>query len=85
MPRGCAQGNIHIVALHNHMVGEEPVYYFTLLGKGQRRTGARPQTGWMQGMVTKSGKGALARSYARVERTSGRSRRDGRADEKIAA
>jgi len=33
---------IHVVALHNHMVGEEPAYYFThFWGRGRARTLAR--------------------------------------------
>ena len=33
--RALRKGNIHIVALHNHMIGEEPAYYFThFWGKG---------------------------------------------------
>ncbi|MBI3410634.1 MAG: DUF1259 domain-containing protein [Planctomycetes bacterium] len=27
--RALRKGNIHIVALHNHMIGEEPAFYFT--------------------------------------------------------
>jgi hypothetical protein len=30
---------IHVVALHNHMVGEQPAFYFThFWGKGPART-----------------------------------------------
>jgi hypothetical protein len=33
--KGLRKANIHIVALHNHMVGEQPTYYFThFWGKG---------------------------------------------------
>ena len=33
--RALRKGNIHIVALHNHMIGEEPTFYFThFWGKG---------------------------------------------------
>jgi hypothetical protein len=33
--RALRKGNIHIVALHNHMIGEEPAFYFThFWGKG---------------------------------------------------
>src|SRR5207253_7988391 len=34
--RGLRQGGIHIVALHNHMIGEQPAFYFThFWGKGR--------------------------------------------------
>src|SRR5262249_29763375 len=33
--RALRKGGIHIVALHNHMIGEQPAYYFThFWGKG---------------------------------------------------
>jgi len=33
--RALRKGNIHIVALHNHMVGEQPAFFFThFWGKG---------------------------------------------------
>jgi len=33
--RALRRAGIHVVALHNHMVGEEPAYYFThFWGKG---------------------------------------------------
>ena len=33
--RALRAANIHVVALHNHMIGEEPAYYFThFWGKG---------------------------------------------------
>src|SRR6516164_9317193 len=33
--RALRKANIHIVALHNHMVGEQPAFYFThFWGKG---------------------------------------------------
>jgi hypothetical protein len=33
--RTLRKGGVHIVALHNHMVGEEPAFYFThFWGKG---------------------------------------------------
>jgi hypothetical protein len=36
--RALRKAGIHIVALHNHMVGEQPVYYFThFWGKGPAR------------------------------------------------
>lgn len=36
--RSLRKADIHIVALHNHMVGEEPAYYFThFWGKGPAR------------------------------------------------
>ena len=36
--RGLRKAGIHVVALHNHMVGEQPVYYFThFWGKGPAR------------------------------------------------
>ncbi len=36
--RSLRKANIHIVALHNHMVGEQPAYYFThFWGKGPAR------------------------------------------------
>ena len=35
MLRALRRAGLHIVALHNHMVGEEPVFYFThFWGKG---------------------------------------------------
>jgi hypothetical protein len=40
--RALRQANIHIVALHNHMVGEQPAYYFThFWAKGPAETLAR--------------------------------------------
>ncbi len=34
--RALRKGNIHIVALHNHMIGEQPAFYFThFWGKGR--------------------------------------------------
>ena len=34
--RALRKAGIHVVALHNHMVGEEPAYYFThFWGKGK--------------------------------------------------
>jgi hypothetical protein len=40
--RALRQADIHIVALHNHMVGEQPAYYFThFWGKGRARELAR--------------------------------------------
>jgi hypothetical protein len=36
--RALRKANIHVVALHNHMVGEQPAYYFThFWGKGKAR------------------------------------------------
>jgi hypothetical protein len=36
--RALRKSGIHIVALHNHMVGEKPAYYFThFWGKGPAR------------------------------------------------
>jgi hypothetical protein len=36
--RALRKGGIHIVALHNHMVGEQPAFYFThFWGKGPAR------------------------------------------------
>ena len=36
--RALRKAGIHIVALHNHMVGEQPAYYFThFWGKGPAR------------------------------------------------
>jgi hypothetical protein len=33
--RALRKGGIHVVALHNHMVGEQPAFYFThFWGKG---------------------------------------------------
>ena len=33
--RALRRASIHVVALHNHMIGEEPAYYFThFWGKG---------------------------------------------------
>ena len=35
MLRALRKSGIHIVALHNHMIGEEPAFYFThFWGKG---------------------------------------------------
>jgi len=40
--RALRKGNIHIVALHNHMIGEQPAYYFThFWGKGPTEELAR--------------------------------------------
>jgi hypothetical protein len=40
--RTLRKADIHIVALHNHMVGEQPAYYFThFWGKGPARELAR--------------------------------------------
>ena len=40
--RALRKGGIHIVALHNHMVGEQPAFYFThFWGKGPARELAR--------------------------------------------
>ena len=37
--RALRKAGIHIVALHNHMVGEQPAFYFThFWGKGSGRT-----------------------------------------------
>jgi hypothetical protein len=36
--RALRKGGIHIVALHNHMIGEQPAFYFThFWGKGPTR------------------------------------------------
>ncbi len=35
MLRALRKGGLHVVALHNHMVGEQPPFYFThFWGKG---------------------------------------------------
>jgi hypothetical protein len=40
--RALRKADIHIVALHNHMIGEQPAYYFThFWGKGSARELAR--------------------------------------------
>jgi hypothetical protein len=40
--RNLRKADIHVVALHNHMVGEQPAYYFThFWGKGRARDLAR--------------------------------------------
>jgi hypothetical protein len=40
--RAIRKADIHIVALHNHMVGEQPAFYFThFWGKGPARELAR--------------------------------------------
>src|SRR5262249_49133049 len=40
--RALRKANIHIVALHNHMVGEQPAFYFThFWGKGPAQELAR--------------------------------------------
>jgi hypothetical protein len=40
--RALRKADIHIVALHNHMVGEQPAYYFThFWGRGPARELAR--------------------------------------------
>jgi len=40
--RALRKADIHIVALHNHMVGEQPAYYFThFWGKGRAQDLAR--------------------------------------------
>jgi len=37
--RALRKGGLHVVALHNHMVGEQPAFYFThFWGKGPART-----------------------------------------------
>ena len=44
--RALRKGGIHIVALHNHMVGEQPAFYFThFWGKGPARELARSLRG----------------------------------------
>jgi uncharacterized protein DUF1259 len=43
------KGNLHIVALHNHMIGEEPAYYFVhFWGKGTPQDLARGLVGAME-------------------------------------
>jgi hypothetical protein len=40
--RALRKGGLHIVALHNHMIGEQPAFYFThFWGKGPTRALAR--------------------------------------------
>ncbi len=40
--RALRKAGIHVVALHNHMVGEQPAYYFThFWGKGKAQDLAR--------------------------------------------
>jgi hypothetical protein len=40
--RALRKADIHIVALHNHMIGEHPAYYFThFWGKGPAKDLAR--------------------------------------------
>src|SRR5207247_1952684 len=40
--RALRKANIHVVALHNHMVGEQPAYYFShFWGKGSTEELAR--------------------------------------------
>jgi Domain of Unknown Function (DUF1259) len=40
--RALSKADIHIVALHNHMVGEQPAFYFThFWGKGPGKDLAR--------------------------------------------
>jgi hypothetical protein len=44
--RALRKGNLHIVALHNHMIGEEPAYYFVhYWGKGPTQDLARGLAG----------------------------------------
>ncbi|MFO0967105.1 MAG: DUF1259 domain-containing protein [Gemmataceae bacterium] len=30
------KGGLHVVALHNHMIGEEPAFFFVHWGRGRR-------------------------------------------------
>jgi hypothetical protein len=40
--RALRKAGIHVVALHNHMIGEQPALYFThFWGKGEAQTLAR--------------------------------------------
>jgi hypothetical protein len=40
--RALRKSGIHVVALHNHMIGEEPAFYFThFWGKGPAKSMAR--------------------------------------------
>jgi hypothetical protein len=44
--RALRKGNLHVVALHNHMIGEEPAYYFVhYWGKGPAQDLARGFSG----------------------------------------
>jgi hypothetical protein len=58
--RSLRKAGIHIVALHNHMAGEQPAYYFThFWGKGPAEQLARGLRSALdaQAEVAKSGKG----------------------------
>jgi hypothetical protein len=51
--RTLRKGNIHIVALHNHMAGEEPAFYFThFWGKGPARMLAQGLKGALDAQAT---------------------------------
>jgi Domain of Unknown Function (DUF1259) len=58
--RALRKAGIHIVALHNHMIGEQPAYYFThFWGKGPAEELARGLKGALdaQAAAAKGGKG----------------------------
>jgi hypothetical protein len=58
--RALRKANIHIVALHNHMIGEQPAFYFThFWGKGKAEELARGINSALdaQAKVAKSSKG----------------------------
>jgi len=56
--KGLRKGNIHIVALHNHMVGEQPAFYFThFWGKGSTQElahGVKTALDAQKGVATKA-------------------------------
>jgi hypothetical protein len=59
--RALRKANIHVVALHNHMAGEQPAYYFThFWGKGPAAELAR---GLKSALEAQAGAGKPARGH----------------------
>ena len=56
--RALRKSGIHIVALHNHMVGEQPAFYFThFWGKGKAEDLAKSLQAALTAQKEASGKG----------------------------
>src|SRR5262249_23470911 len=56
--RALRKADIHIVALHNHMVGEQPAFYFThFWGKGKAEDLARGVKAALDAQQAVGGKG----------------------------
>src|SRR5262249_9035213 len=56
--RALRKAGIHVVALHNHMVGEQPAFYFThFWGKGPAQELARGLKSALDAQAKASGKG----------------------------